>query len=266
MVAKTVNLPNIRKLFLPDPGMVICDVDLDRADAQVVGWEADDPTLKTLFREGLDVHLSNASSIFDLGITMDQLRDSNYAAQLASQYKFERDMAKRGVHAANYGASAHTIAKHLGITIKQAEAFLDTWFTEHPGVYKWHERIQQSLEQHRAVWNRFGFRRFYFDRIQSLLPEALGWIPQSTVAQVINRAWANLDQNIPEVEVLLQVHDSLVFQVPEDRFTDLLPVIRENCLITIPYDDPLIIGVGIKASTVSWGDCVEYDWEGNIAA
>lgn len=266
MVAKTINLPNVRKFFQPDPGYVICDADLDRADAQVVAWEADDWKLKAMFREGLDIHLGNAASIFNLPITLDHLRDKAFAAQLAKKYVIERDKAKRGVHATNYGASARTLAKHLNITESEAQKFIDDWFTDHPGIYGWHQRVQDSLDTTRSVRNAFGYRRFYFDRIETLLPEAVAWIPQSTVAGVINRGWCNLHYNVPGVEVLLQVHDSLVFQVPENDFKDLLPVIRENLLITIPYADPLVIGVGLKASAKSWGHAEEITWEGVKAA
>lgn len=265
MVAKTINLPNIKKCFRPDPGYIICDADLDRADAQVVAWEADDISLKVLFREGLDIHLANASAIFRLGITFDHLRDEAYTKTLQVKYKPERDMAKRGVHATNYGSNAHTLAKHLNITVKEAEQFQDFWFSAHPGIAAWHDRISDELQTRRQVFNKFGYRRFYFDRVQNLLPEALAWVPQSTVACVINRGWYNLYKNIPEIQVLLQVHDSLVFQVPTDRFRPLLPEIKKNLLITIPYEDPLVIGVGLKASTKNWGDAVEYTWKGERA-
>jgi len=243
MVAKTVELPNVRELFLPDPGYTIFDIDLDRADAQVVGWEANDDELKTAFRAGEDIHRLNAETIF--GRSNDELRQQ----------------AKKGVHATNYGATAKTVATSLGISIRDAERFQDIWFSAHPGIPQWHDRIEHSIQTTRQVHNAFGFRRFYFDRIDGLLPEALAWIPQSTVARVINGGFVNLHNNMPDVQVLLQVHDSLVAQCPTRLFVSLLEDIRKNVLITVPYEDPLIIGVGIKASTKSWGDCKEISWE-----
>lgn len=243
MVAKTVKLPNVKRLFKADPGYTIFDIDLDRADAHVVAWEADDAELKQAFREGEDIHSINAKTIF--GVVTE----------------FFREQAKRGVHATNYGASAGTVASALGIITKEAERFQRIWFEAHPGILDWHDRIEHSIQTTRQVRNAFGFRRFYFDRIDGLLPEALAWIPQSTVARVINGGFVNLHNNMPDVQVLLQVHDSLVGQLPTRLVTELLPTLKENVLVPVPYDDPLTINVGIKTSTKSWGDCVKTSWE-----
>lgn len=121
-----------------------------------------------------------------------------------------------------------------------------------------------QLAQERRVTNRFGNMRYYFDRIDTLLPEALAWIPQSTVALVIERGLVQLDSRIPEVDVLMQVHDSVVFQYPSERQERLLPQIKECLEIVVPYEDPLIIPVGMEVSTVSWGDCKPITWEGEI--
>ena len=77
----------------------------------------------------------------------------------------------------------------------------------------------------------------------------------STVGIVINRAWLNFHSRLPEVQVLLQVHDSLAGQFPTHRANVLLPKMLECSRIVIPYDDPLIIPTGVKTSTISWGDC-----------
>jgi DNA polymerase I-like protein with 3'-5' exonuclease and polymerase domains len=229
-------LPNIRKLFIPDLGFHIFDADLDRADLQVVVWEANDSELKQMLREGVDIHTENAKA---LGIS--------------------RALAKSWVHGTNYGGSPRTMAMNCGITVHQAERMRKRWFEVHPGIKEWHDRTAYQLQTTRSVYNRFGFRRIYFDRVESILPEALAWIPQSTVAEVINRGLVNIFQNLPLVQVLLQVHDSLVFQLPSSR-RDLLPAVRQQLLITIPYDDPLIIPVGLKSSSVSWGHCSDDSW------
>ena len=230
--------PNIRRLFIPDPGYTIADADLDRADLQVVVWEADDAELKALLRSGVDIHSENAKT---LGIS--------------------RALAKSWVHGTNYGGGPRTMAVNCGITVHQAELMQRRWFQAHPGIKSWHDRTLHQLQTTRCVYNRFGFRRFYFDRVEGLLPEALAWIPQSTVAHVIDEALFNIALNIPEVQVLLQVHDSLVFQFPTHRRAELLPRIREQCQIPIPYPEPLIIPVGLKTSQTSWGDCENAEWE-----
>lgn len=232
-----LKLPNIRKLFVPDPGYFICDADLDRADLQVVVWESDDAELKQALREGADIHSENAKV---LGIS--------------------RQLAKTWVHGTNYGGSPRTMAANCGITVAVAERLRKRWFQAHPGIEQWHNRTRQQLMETRSVANKFGFRRVYFDRIESILPEALAWIPQSTVAHIINEGLLNLVANIPLCQVLLQVHDSLVFQLPISR-RDLLPSIRQQLLISVPYSDPLIIPVGLKTSMVSWGHVEDDKWE-----
>lgn len=232
-----LSFPNIRRLFIPDPGYTIADADLDRADLQVVVWEANDADLKALLRSGVDVHSENAKT---LGIS--------------------RALAKSWVHGTNYGGGPRTMAVNCGITVHQAELMQRRWFQAHPGIKSWHDRTLHQLQTTRSVYNRFGFRRFYFDRVEGLLPEALAWIPQSTVAHVIDEALFNIALNIPEVQVLLQVHDSLVFQFPTHRRAELLPRIREQCQIPIPYPEPLIIPVGLKTSQTSWGDCENAEW------
>jgi len=125
----------------------------------------------------------------------------------------------------------------------------------HPGIKKWHERTEEQIRKYRFVENRFGYRWYIFDRLDQLLPEAVAWIPQSTVGIVINRCWLNFYNNIPEVQVLLQVHDSLAGQFPTHRKEIIVPQMLEQSRIVIPYDTPLIIPTGIKTSEISWGDC-----------
>ena len=130
------------------------------------------------------------------------------------------------------------------------------WFAAHPGIVAWHRRVEEQLRTHRFVQNRFGFRRYYFDRTEGLLPEALAWIPQSTVAIYINHVWRRLYDNRKEVQVLLQVHDSLAGQFPSYKREWCIRAIREEgAAVAVPYERPLVIPLSIKTSPVSWGDC-----------
>jgi DNA polymerase-1 len=228
-----LSLPNIRKLFIPDPNYTFFDMDLDRADLQVVVWEADDAELKAVLGAGVDVHSENAKT---LGVS--------------------RHLAKVWVHGTNYGGGPRTMAINCGITVHEAEKMQKRWFRAHPGIERWHRRVEVALRTKHQVENKFGYRRFYFDRVEGLLSEALAWIPQSTVAITINKIWKNLYDNLPEVQVLLQVHDSLAGQFPTSRHAMCLPAMQSLARIVIPYEDPLIIPCGIKTSSVSWGDCV----------
>lgn len=251
-------LPNIRKFFVPDPGYTVCDTDLDRADLQVVVWEADDDELKHALRIGVDLHLLNGLNLDNHPVPpLEELVEShpNYP-ELRARFPKQRQLAKAFIHGTNYGGSARTMAIAAGTTVHQAELLQARWFAAHPGIKKWHERTAASLHTSRTVFNRFGYRRVYFDRVDGLLPEALAWVPQSTVALYINKIWDIWVSNCQEVEILMQVHDSLVFQIKTPLFNTMIPKLRELASsIVIPYDDPLIIPVGFKSSTISWGDC-----------
>lgn len=109
----------------------------------------------------------------------------------------------------------------------------------------------------RFITNPFGYRFHFFDRIEgTIFNQAVAWIPQSTVACLINRAYVAIDETLsPDVEILLQVHDSLVGQYDLLRAEEFRTKVIAASQITIPYDDPLVIPVGIKTSTKSWGDC-----------
>lgn len=252
-IKELVHRPNVRKMFQPDPGYAIWEVDLKQADAQVVAWEANDLILMDLFTrsatdKSVDLHIENARIIFGACNGKDDPR---------------RQQAKQGVHAANYGSSARTIAHHLGITVRAAEHFLAKWFSAHPAIRQWHKRVEQSLLRTRSVSNRLGFTRRYFERVEGLLPEALAWIPQSTVALTIDRGMLRIERECPESHILLQVHDSCVGQTPIELFksVEYRQKLKECFNNPIPYPRPLTIGVDIKWSTFSWGECEKLEWD-----
>lgn len=251
-------LPNIRSMYGPDPGYTFFDMDLDRADLQVVVWESGEEDWKAAMRLGVDMHLLNAC-ILDKREPppLEELVEThpNYKAH-RTPLKHAREFAKVFCHATNYGGGAKTVAGHTGKLVHEIEKAQAYWFGAHPGIKQWHERTEAQIRKFRFVENKWGYRWYIFDRLDQLLPEALAWLPQSTIGILINRIWLSFYQNLPEVDVLLQVHDSLAGQFPTHRADTLLPLMLQHSRIPIPYDDPLIIPTGVKTSTVSWGDCL----------
>jgi len=244
MVEKLV-LPNIRKLFIPDVGYTIFDVDLSGADAQVVAWEAEDEDLKNAFRAGVDIHVKNATDMWGSAFT--HLEGVAFAKK--------RKQCKQAVHLTNYGGSATAAAKVLGWTNHEADTFQKRWFSLHPKIKSnFHGKVQKALLSTKTVTNGFGYRRVFFDRADNLLPEALAWIPQSTVALVSFFGALSLEQKCPYVQMLLQVHDSLVFQVPKSQ-RENVQLFRLALATPVPYLDPLTIQWGVARSDRSWGDC-----------
>ena len=243
MVAQTLELPNLRKLFIPDPGYVLLDCDEQRADAQVVAWEAGDEILKQIFREGLDLHHENAKMWFNV-------KYPTYA---------HRQKAKKGIHAIHYIITARTLAKKLALTTKEAQALINRWFDIHPLIREWHEFLEACLQDNRTVYNKFGYQCYFFERLTQCLKKAAGWVPQSTVALSINQGLIQVEDNIPEAQILLQVHDSGVLQVPKSLCPSIISRIQHHMHVEIPYDDPLTIPITVAASDKSWGDVKDWD-------
>jgi DNA polymerase-1 len=252
-----LQLPNVRKLFIPDANYTFFDMDLDRADLQVVVWESGEEELKAALRLGVDMHLLNAYTLAgrELPDLAELVEGHPRYPDHRIPYKKERQLAKSFIHGTNYGGGARTMAIAAGVTVHQADRFQKIYFGKYPGLKAWHERVEKQLTTKRFVQNAFGYRRYYFDRTDGLLPEALAWIPQSTVANVINRAWVNIYEQAPEIQILLQVHDSLAGQFPTSTHAASLGKLRDLSRIVIPYPDPLIIPTGVKVSNKSWGAC-----------
>jgi DNA polymerase len=249
--------PNIREIFIPDPGYTWFDMDLERADLFTVCWEANDEQLKAAMRLGVDIHLLNAFIITGKEPPpLEELVETHNRYEVhRGPHEYTREFAKVFCHGTNFGGQPRTMAAHTGRSIVEIERAQSIWFSAHPGIRTWHKRVAAQISARRYVENRFGYRWYIFDRVENALNEAIGWIPQSHTSIVINKIWERIHREIPEVEILMQVHDSLPGQMPTARVAELLPRIRECAKVTIPYEDPLIIPVNIKTSTKSWGHC-----------
>jgi DNA polymerase-1 len=255
-------LPNVRKVFIPDPGHVMFEADLKGADAQVVAWEADDDDLKEAFRKGVDIHVHNAEAMW--GAEFTKLPLGSHARD------HKRQECKHTIHGIHYGCTPRTTAIQRGWLVSEAERFHNRWLSLHPGVRTYHERVRHHLQTSRTVTNKFGFRRVFFDRIDTCFTEALAWIPQSTVAlntyygalQLEKKFWPYQQRpgwfptEKDKEGMLLQTHDSINFQFRLDRVP--MKVELQNILaVPLPYPDPLTIQWSLKKSTKSWGEMEE---------
>lgn len=292
----TIILPNIRRLFIPDPGHFIASVDLSGADAQVVAWEAEDEDLKAAFRAGIPIHQKNAEDMFGVeaeaesrggvrgargddgmgGNTGDHAtgpvatRERAATAHISTVHWPHRGNVKKhkkyqnckqGIHATNYGVTAKTLAITLGWPIATTQEFMRKWFALHPNIPGlWHAKVENELSTKRSASNAFGYRIIYFDRLENCYTEALAWGPQSTVGIVCSRGGVLVRRALPWVDVLLQVHDELVIQFPW-RYEDRLTQLRDALKVEIPYPDPLVIPWKLAMSRESWGHCEGRDWE-----
>lgn len=248
--------PNIRAMFIPDPGFTFFNGDLDRADLQVVVAEADDAMLKAALKLGVDVHLMNAYVLQNTKVPdlLELVKTHPKYEQWAEPMFHLREFSKVFCHGTNYGGQPKTMSAGTGWTIREVERAQGIWFGAHPGIKRWHERVRDQITRRRYIENRFGFRWYIFDRVDAILPEAIAWVPQSTVSVVINKIWIKLYKEVPEAQVLLQVHDSLAGQF-DSGLPETAKRIEQAAKVVVPYEDPLVIPFSVETSTVSWGDC-----------
>lgn len=238
-----LELPNVRSLFVPDPGMTFFDIDLSSADLRIVVWESDEPEFKAMLKGGADPYTEIAKEFYnDPSITKADPR---------------RQTFKSFAHGTNYMGTAKGLAERLGLSVHDAEKTQKWYFGRFPKIKKWQDDLKDQVYKRRMVQNVFGYRCYFFDRIEgTIFNQAAAWIPQSTVACLINRAYVAIYEQLKDVQILLQVHDSLAGQYPTHLGDWMVKQIVEKAEIPLPYaGDPLTIPVGVKTSTASWGDC-----------
>jgi len=235
--------------------MILVDCDLSGADAQIVAWESGEADFKAKLRSGVKIHRETAEGFFG-DVWRNALGDTGN--KLTPKGKMYDDI-KRATHGTNYGASARTLSANLGWPRSTGERFHHWWLrVQHPGIGEWHRRTEHSLRTSRSVSNVFGYSIIYYDRVDALLPEALAWQPQSAIALVSFKSALQIKKKYRFVQFLLQVHDSIVFQIPFSERGSLADI-RRDLDVVVPYPDPLTIGSKMQVSTRSWGDLIEFD-------
>lgn len=215
------NLQNVphgicRQVFVPDPGHVFVGADLSQAEARVVAYLAGEESMIRVFEEGGDIHKKNASIIFRKAVDVVTPE--------------ERQLAKRLVHASNYGLGPRQFAKLVGIRESDAKVLQNKYFEAFPRIRIWQQAIQQHLKRSRVLENPFGRKRIFFGRWgDDLFREAYAYIPQSTVADVLHRATRNIYARLPQgANIVLQVHDALVVQCPTELVEPVTAIIKEE--------------------------------------
>jgi hypothetical protein len=252
------SLPNIRKLFIPDPGKIIFDADLTGADAAVAAKECGGAYFEAI-KAGRKINVE----ILEYCYPEVFLRWKNAPPELKDTVREPAYTKCKNMHYGSiYVGSPRGISQAAAIPLPIVQRMQPWFFNLFPEVKGWHTRVQEQLYQTRGVKNAFGYRVVYFDRLDGLLPEAVNWICQSTVAIVCQRGSLLIRREFPEIDLLLQVHDSLVGQVDIRKAPEVLPRLRSRLnSIPVPYQpDPLTIPWGMKASRKSWGDCQDIDW------
>lgn len=222
--ANLQNQPKIFKRFLiADDGMLICEVDLARAEAHAVAYQCQDESMIHAFESGVDVHTFNASKIFN--------------TPMEKVTKGMRNMGKKVVHARNYKMGPGTFSDNLAKTfifysMSKCRQLLEAYSARFPGLDRWQRQIEQTVKTTRVLHNMFGRpKRFLGLMNDALIRNAISFIPQSTVAELLNRGAIKMSEDPRlgvdgyNIDLLTTVHDSVVFQFPIAQAENLLQIL-----------------------------------------
>ena len=159
-------------------------------------------------------------------------------------------------HGTNYGMGVGKLALTARISESLAKELMDYYFHLNPEVKKWQQRIAKDVSTKGWIQNIFGRRAWFLNKNDvTLLNKAYAFIPQSSIADVINRATVDCYEKYSDrIDILMQVHDSLVFQYNIPDAIENRNLIKNSMEVKIPYSKQLIIPSDYKVSLVSYGD------------
>ncbi len=241
----------IRKAFVADEGSLFLALDYSQQELRILAHISGDEALKKAYTEGIDVHALTASKIFEKDI-----KDVT---------KEERGAGKTINFSVVYGISAFGLSDRLKIERGMAQEFINTYFETYTGVKAYFDSLVQNAAKAGYVETMFGRRRETsglnspnFQIRSATQREVINFPIQGTAADQIKRAMIDIDKVVagtPELKMLLQVHDELVFEVKTDKSPDellkdekLSPVIgkiKDIMLNSAKLDVPMEVGVGI---------------------
>ncbi len=209
---KTAEGRRVREAFVAAPGCVIASADYSQIELRIMAHISEDAALLRAFNEGLDVHRATAAEVF--GVALEQVSSE------------QRRYAKVINFGLIYGMSSFGLARNLGIETKAAAAYIDKYFQRYPGVKAYMDETRLSAKSKGYVETVFG-RRLYLPEINSpngprrsgAERAAINAPMQGTAADLIKLSMVKVQQVLDEQargsKMIMQVHDELVFEVPE---------------------------------------------------
>lgn len=266
----------VRRLLKADDGKKLMQFDLKQAESVIVAALSGDPKYIEACESG-DPHTYVASLCWP-ELPWHEANSKKARRAIADRAYYRhfsfRDMAKRGGHGGNYGGTDRVLAANLKIPVKVAQEFLDRYFGPRgfPGIRMWQLRTQQTLAAKRMLTTPLGRVRYFTGRPtdSTTIKEAIAYVPQSTIGDLLNlglyRVWLELD--LPgHIELLAQVHDSILFQFDPLLHNEADLIHRVQQLLTIPLEingRTWTIGTDAQVGW-NWGK-VKYDDAGQVKA
>ncbi|MDX6805065.1 DNA polymerase I [Terrihabitans rhizophilus] len=213
----------IRKAFVAEPGRKLISADYSQIELRVLAHMADIPQLKDAFAKGHDIHAMTASEMF--GVPIEGMPSD------------VRRRAKAINFGIIYGISAFGLANQLAIPRDEAGAYIKKYFERFPGIRDYMDRMKAEAKACGFVRTLFG-RKCHYPLNEARSPAERGFLEraainapiQGTAADIIRRAMIRMEDALKaerlSARMLLQVHDELVFEVPDDEVEATLPVVR----------------------------------------
>lgn len=238
----------IREAFVAEPGNVLLAADYSQIELRLAAHMADVPALREAFAAGEDIHARTAMEMFGV---VD--RDT-------------RGRAKTINFAILYGISRWGLAGRLGCTAEEAQAMIDRYFERFPGIQRYIHDTLETVRERGYSETLFG-RKTWFPRIgsknqaerQGSERAAINAPIQGTCADIIKRAMVRMmpaleKAGLGHVRMLLQVHDELVFELPEADVAAATPLIRQVMASAAEPSVMLTVPLGVEIGTgLSWG-------------
>jgi len=213
----------IRRAFIATPGHKLVSADYSQIELRLLAEIADIPVLKQAFRDGLDIHAMTASEMFGVPIK-----------DMPSEVRRRAKAINFGII---YGISAFGLANQLGIAREEASAYIKKYFERFPGIRAYMDATRDFCRANGYVETLFGRKCHYPDikasnaSVRSFNERAaINARLQGSAADIIRRAMVRMEDALAakklSAQMLLQVHDELIFEVPDDEVAATLPVVQ----------------------------------------
>ena len=231
----------IRQAFIAREGYSIVAADYSQIELRIMAHLSSDQGLINAFSQGKDIHRTTAAEIF--GVSLDEVTSE------------QRRNAKAINFGLIYGMSVFGLSRQLGISRPDAQKYMDLYFQRYPGVQQFMTDIREKAKAQGYVETLFG-RRLYLPDINSSNAMrrkgaervAINAPMQGTAADIIKRAMIKLDEVIrhdPDIEMIMQVHDELVFEVRSEKVVFFREQIKQHMEAAAELVVPLIVEVGV---------------------
>ena len=227
----------IRKMFVPKSGCVLVDADYSQIELRVLAHIAEDTVMSRSFREGVDIHTATAAQVFGV--------DVNEVTPL------QRRHAKAVNFGIVYGISEFSLAEDIGVSRYEAREYIDSYLTNYQGVRAYMKKVVEDAREAGYTQTIYGRKRYIpelkssnFNIRSGAERIALNTPIQGTAADIIKLAMIRvenaLNQAYPEAQLLLQVHDELIVECPEELASAVAQLVSREMEQVAQLSVPLV--------------------------